>query len=396
MALSPSELDILAHTEGERTEFKESLSDRDKIKRAICAFANDLADMRKPGVIIVGLEKDGSCAKLEITEEMDRLAAGFRTDGSILPMPSMLVRRSRVRDCDVLVVEVESSSAPPVRLSGIAWVRVGSTNQKATPEEERRLTERVRWANLPFDQRPVAGATITDIDLDLFKREYLPQAVSPEVLEVNERPLGQQLTSLRLATPAGQPTYAGILVAGNDVRQWVPGAYIQFLRIDGTNLTDPIRDRKEIDGPLSAIMRRLDELIELHIQTSTKITGSQTEQRSTDYPVEALRQLARNAIMHRAYEGTNAPVRLYWFADRVEIHNPGGPFGLVSRENFGRPGVTDYRNPLLAEAMRVLGYVQRFGAGIPIARKELEKNGNPPPEFIVENSFVGVVVRKQA
>ncbi len=47
-------------------------------------------------------------------------------------------------------------------------------------------------------------------------------------------------------------------------------------------------------------------------------------------------------------------------------------------ENFGRPGVTDYRNPLLAEAMKVLGYVQRFGMGIPLARKELQKNGNPP------------------
>jgi cellulose biosynthesis protein BcsQ len=58
---------------------------------------------------------------------------------------------------------------------------------------------------------------------------------------------------------------------------------------------------------------------------------------------------------------------MYWFADRVEILNPGGPYGIVTRENFGRPGVTDYRNPLVAESMKVLGYVQRFGAGIAIA-----------------------------
>ena len=58
--------------------------------------------------------------------------------------------------------------------------------------------------------------------------------------------------------------------------------------------------------------------------------------------------------------------------------SPGGPFGQVNRQNFGRPGITDYRNPHLAEAMKNLGYVQRFGIGIQLARSELQKNGNPP------------------
>ncbi len=117
--------------------------------------------------------------------------------------------------------------------------------------------------------------------------------------------------------------------------------------------------------------------------------------RRPDYPVVALQQLARNAVMHRTYEGTYAPVRITWFSDRVEIQNPGGPFGQVNRQNFGQPGVTDYRNPYLAEAMKNLGYVQRFGVGIPLARKELQKNGNPPPEFIVEDAHVLVIVRRR-
>ena len=53
--------------------------------------------------------------------------------------------------------------------------------------------------------------------------------------------------------------------------------------------------------------------------------------------------------MHRTYEATNAPVRVNWFDDRIEIISPGGPFGSVSDANFGEPGVTDYRNPNLAE-----------------------------------------------
>ena len=107
----------------------------------------------------------------------------------------------------------------------------------------------------------------------------------------------------------------------------------------------------------------------------------------------ALQQLVRNAVMHRTYEGTNAPVQVYWFDDRVEIGSPGGPYGSVNVENFGEPGVVDYRNPILAEAMRVLSLVQRYGFGIPAARQALQNNGQQDPEFHVEPDRVRCIVR---
>ncbi len=80
-----------------------------------------------------------------------------------------------------------------------------------------------------------------------------------------------------------------------------------------------------------------------------------------------LRQLVKNAVLHRTYEATNAPIRITWFDDRLEIYSPGGLFGQVNETNFGR-GSTDYRNLHIAEVMKNLGYVQRFGVGLPIAR----------------------------
>jgi ATP-dependent DNA helicase RecG len=114
-----------------------------------------------------------------------------------------------------------------------------------------------------------------------------------------------------------------------------------------------------------------------------------------DYPIVALQQIVRNAILHRSYENTNAPVRLYWFMDRVEIQSPGGPYGQVTKQNFGTSGAYDYRNPNLAAVMKDLGYVQRFGVGIAQARRELEKNGNPPLEFQVEDSYVAAIIRRR-
>lgn len=112
-----------------------------------------------------------------------------------------------------------------------------------------------------------------------------------------------------------------------------------------------------------------------------------------EYLPAALQQLTRDAVLHRSYEGTNAPSRVYWFNDRMEILSPGGPYGEVTMDNFGTPGLTDYRNPNLAEAMRILGYAQKFGGGIVTARAALRKNGSPPPEFEVERTHVRVTLR---
>ncbi len=166
------------------------------------------------------------------------------------------------------------------------------------------------------------------------------------------------------------------------------------MRIAGTSLGDPIADEQSIDGPINAILRRIDEKLVAHNRTQVDLTSGPVEQRSQPYPLAALQQLVRNAVLHRAYEATNAPVRIYWYDDRIEITSPGGVFGIVSPENFGQPGVTDYRNPDLAEAMRVLGFVQRFGAGIPTARQALAKNGNPPLDFDVQPAYVGVIARR--
>jgi len=60
----------------------------------------------------------------------------------------------------------------------------------------------------------------------------------------------------------------------------------------------------------------------------------------------------------------------------------------------GQPGITDYRNPNLAAIMKTYGFIQRFGRGIQVAENEMKRNGNPPPEFLVDSSRVVVVLRK--
>jgi len=395
MARSDDDLrGMLADLESDLVERKESTSATDKIAQAICAYANDLPGYDTSGVVFVGAIDDGRPSGLAITDRILLSLAGIRDTGKILPLPQMRVSRLDVDGHHVAVIEVKPSVSPPVRYEGRVWIRVGPRRAIASADEERRLSERRRAADLTFDARPMTGLTLDELDLALFEREYLPASLPADVIEENARTPIERLSALRLAAIDGTPTAAGVLLLGIDPTRHLPGAYLQFLRIDGTNLDDPVLDEKMLTGPVPTLLRQLDELLSLNIHTAVTIGTGTTDSRRPDYPLAALQQWVRNAVQHRNYEGTASPTRLTWYDDRIELFSPGGPYGSVTIENFGRPGVTDYRNPVLAEAMRNLGYVQRFGAGLQIARAAAECNGNPPAEFDVDASYIGLALRR--
>ena len=210
---------------------------------------------------------------------------------------------------------------------------------------------------------------------------------SAEVLDANDRSLNEQLAATKMITADDDPTATvlGILAIGKTPQDFLPGAYVQFLRIDGSELADDIIDSLAIRGAIPEQVRRLDDKLMAHNRIAVDITSGPLEKRTALYPIEAVQQITRNAVMHRTYEGTNAPVRVYWYNDRIEVVSPGGVFGAVTAENFGEPGLVDYRNPNLADAMKTFNLVQRFGVGISITRRLLKKAGHPAPKFKIDN-----------
>ncbi len=233
-------------------------------------------------------------------------------------------------------------------------------------------------------------AKIEDIARTYFEAEYLPQAFAADVLEINERSYEQWLASCRMVIAADEPTptITGLLALGKSPQDFIPGAYIQFLHIDGTELSDPVTDEANIGGSLADMLRRTEEKLQAHNRTAVDITSARTHQIASFYPPVALQQILYNAVLHRTYESTNAPVRVYWFSDRIEIHSPGGPYGNVTEANFGQPGITDYRNPNIADVLKTLGFIQAFGRGIAVARRAMEENGNPPLAFVTSEGAV--------
>jgi len=390
---------LLDSGETDRLERKERLAGDapNTIREAICAFANDLPNHGAPGVVIVGMTDAGQPSGLVVDAPLLVNLAAMRDDGNILPLPTMSVERRSVDGHDYAIVIVAPADAPPVRYRGRVYIRIGPRRGVASRQDERILGEKRRHRDLPFDLQPIPTANLDDLQRRLFEEEYLPAAFARDVLDANERSYEERLSALRMIASVDRPTptLLGVLVLSARSRDFVPGAYVQFLRIAGRDLGDPIVDQELVTGTLAQVLQRTDEKVRAHVNVAVDITSGATETRVPDYPIAAIEQLVRNAVMHRTYEGTNAPVRLTWFEDRIEIQSPGGPFGLVTVENFGRPGVADYRNPDIADAMKTMGFVQRFGVGIATAARALADNGNPPIEWNVNEQFVFATLRRR-
>lgn len=388
---------MLSDLESELVERKQSFKGDapTTVREAACAFANDLPNHRRPGVVFIGARNDGRPSGMLVTDELLLQLADIKADGNVVPPPTLTVEKRRLRGSDMAVVSVWPGDSPPFRYKGRVHIRIGPRRGIASAQDERILNEKRRHKDRPFDVQPVATASLRDLDRRRFEDEYLAAALAADVLAANDRSYEERLAATKMvASPDDTtPTVLGILVLSPRTRDFLAGAYVQFLRIAGRDLADPVADEQLIDGPVAELLRRLDEKLASHNRTAVDFKGGERERRTATYPMPALQQIVRNTVMHRSYEATNAPVRVTWYDDRVEITNPGGPFGTVTVENFGRPGISDYRNPNVAEALRVLGFVQKFGVGIATARRELEANGNPPPEFEVNPSYIGVTLR---
>ena len=264
-------LQIIETGESDAVEFKESLSGSapERIREAICAFANDLPDHREPGLILVGVKDDTTIGTTPITDAVLRRLADMKTDGNIVPPPSLTVEKRILRDKQIALLTVQPSNSPPVRCRGAIYIRTGPRRGIATAQDERILNEKRRYGDRPFDLYPIPSAEISDLNLALFSYEYLPKAFSAEILDANDRNLNEQLAATKMITAADDPTATvlGILSIGKIPQDFLPGAYVQFLRIDGSELADEIIDSLAIRGAIPEQVRRLDDKLMAHIES---------------------------------------------------------------------------------------------------------------------------------
>lgn len=373
-------ISLISDLESDRIERTISFRE-DKLGSAVCALSNDFPNNKKSGYILLGINDNGTVAGIAIGDEELKKIGGVKSNGNVLPQPSIVVSEVfHIDGGDVVAIEVKPSLYPPVRYDGRCWIRIGPRKSIANVAEEGILIERRASYAKTYDLVPALGAAIEDISEEYFSLSYLPLAIDDETLRINGRSIKFKMAALRFwDTKNDCPTNAGILMFGLNPLFFLPGAYIQYIKFQGELVTEGVEFEKQFSGALISELKNIDDFIKNNIIKERAVRQESFQETTVkNYSYRALRELVMNAIMHRSYE-SNSPIYIYEFASRIEIVNPGGLYGDVTPKNF--PNASDYRNVVIAESMKRLGYVNRFNYGVQNATNELEKNGNGTPVF---------------
>jgi len=382
--------------ETERIEWKESHRNNNVILRSACALANDLGGSNEPGYLVIGLKDDGTAVGLppDTLDDEQQLLSNWLRSTKIYPHPSFNIEIGDVEGRKLLVVRIDPYPVPPVvTVDGVCWVRKGSTTVRAIEADQARLRER-RPENLkPFDTRLVAGASLADLATGNLREEYETER-SDDGDDDTFPSFTQWLTARQLGGEREgrwTPNAAALLVYGASPQDSIPGAYLELVRYAGNDVDAVVVNRKTVSGTIVAQLEATWQWIEGNLVSEPAGERGMVSAFEPTYPVDALKELVRNAIQHRLYEGTNAPARIEWYPDRIELSNPGNPFGRASEGEFGEH--SDYRNPLVTGLLVRLGYVERLGRGVRRARKLLRDAGLPPI-MVTVNGFTRVTVRR--
>lgn len=349
--------------EGKTLEFKRDLSSPVKPLRTVAAFANSAG-----GRLVVGVNDDGSVAGVE-----DPLAEEERVTSLIADLisPQLVpgVDLVTLGEKTVLVVDVPLSTRRPHYMTdkgpedGV-YVRLGSSTRQADPALVAELERNAR--GVAFEDLPEPRATLADLDLESLSELRGRKTNSDDLL------------ALGLAVNQGSeilPTNAGILAACDDPRRFLPSAWVQCGRLRGPNGTD-IFDQAEIHGPMP---RAVDDAMEFLLKHAykTAVFGEVKRRDVHSIPVEAIREVVVNALVHANYAERGTPIRIAFYDDRIQVDSPGLLLPGMTVESMRK--ASRLRNPSLARIFREAGIMEQWGTGVQRVFEQIAKAGLPEP-----------------
>ena len=357
---------LLSQGEGSMLEYKEGLSSA--FARTMVAFANSAG-----GRILVGVRDDGSVVGVT---DSNKLRARIQ-DMARNCDPPVKVLVETVGEIAVVTVR-ESDNKPVQCKDGFFW-RQGASTQKLTRDEIRdsfRSEGAIRFDTslCPSFRYP------EDFDQEKFgdwlRRSGISSGGSVEDVLVNIDVAERTTDRLVFRN-------AGVLFFARDVKRFFRQAYVTCLLGKGRDKVR-ILDRKDFGDGMVADIEDSLRFIARNTRLAYKIEKLEREE-IPEYPMAALREAITNAVMHRDYFEVGANVFVEIYSDRIEVSNPGGlPKGLTAA-SLGTKSVR--RNPLLADLLHRIHFIEKAGTGIRRMREDAKRHGAPAPDFEDDGFF---------
>ena len=328
--------------EDSRAEFKElRLTDRgvqspnaESVAGEVVAFAN--AD---GGTLFLGVNDAG--VPLGIPQErldaVERWFVNIATQNCEPPIRP-IVRKHVVeteRECKHLILaEIPRGLYVHRTTGGRYYQRIGSTKRDLAPSELARLFQQ-RGREYVFDERAVFAASVSDLNQHRLEAFF---GRSPTI------PWLDLLRNTRVTVPdehgADRPTVAGLLAFATEPADFLPSCSIEAACYAGTELSsDHLTHVERLAGPAADQIDAATAFVAQFMQEGRPSIGKPA------YDINVADEAIVNAVAHRDYAIGGAKIRLFLFADRLELYSPGGLPNTLTLTDM--PYRTFTRNQLL-------------------------------------------------
>ncbi len=286
----------------------------------------------------------------------------------VLPLPQIVA----IKEKPVVIVQVPEGLPGVYAFDGRFLKRGESDNIPLTLTDMRRLS--FERGAMQFETEPADDAALSDIDWGK-ARAYAA------LIKSNEGDAEKVLLRRGCLTRVNgtlRPTHAGILLFGNEPQAFVRSADITAVRFAGEIMSDRFT-RADIGGTLPDQIRRAETFLLDHLRKDVALGKSMARREYLEYPFEAARELVVNAVAHRDYSIAGDGIRLYLFANRLEVSSPGMLPGPVTIENIREARFS--RNPVIVQVLSDMGFIERLGYGVDRVIMLMEETHLPAPEF---------------
>lgn len=377
-----------AQAEFQTTEVKRAQNEApDRLYDTLSSFSNQ----NDGGVIVFGLyEKEGfvvtgvndvQALQKKVMEQCNQMEPPVRAVFTVAEVDGKNVVAAEIPPVDITERPCFYQSKGRIRGS---YIRVGDADIPMT-EYEVYSYEAYR-RKYQDDIRPVERAEMSSISISkLNKYLYRLKDNKPNLAALED----EQIMELMSVVKDGKPTLSAELLFGLYPQAFVSQLSIIAVSVPGTQIGDVDADRvrfldnKRIEGTIPEMLEGAMSFVKANTRKRTIIDKEGNRSDITDYPLNAVREIILNALVHRDYSihTEGMPIQLAIYDDRLEVTNPGGLYGRLTIDTLGNVQ-PDTRNPVLATALEVLGVTENRYSGIPTIRREMQEQNLPAPEFI--------------
>jgi ATP-dependent DNA helicase RecG len=247
---------------------------------------------------------------------------------------------------------------------------------------------------------PVRGTTLEDIDIEKVEAYLQLRSMRSRQagrFEDMERVLLGMKCAVRTGSGEVVPTNAGLLFFGREPQMSIIQSDAACVLYRDAVGASRYVDRKFVTGTIQELIDGTEAFLNRYIAVGARIEGWKRID-LPEYSSEVLREAVVNAVVHRDYSKRGESIRVFYYADRVEVGSPGLLLPGVTVEQMEKGVVqSKLRNPVLVNLLRdVPGYMERLGSGIKFMLDETKRLGLPAPEFREVGEFVVTFRRSPA